>query len=158
MVPDAGLHGTMVAVMVCAGVSVVGVTVVVRLGKCGRRNQHQQQGCEDNLLHGLRVAPVELPRQHAHWVESAGANQERKQRWRSVERRQEISPSSESWKGIEGPKTEAATSLDLKSLVVLRRLGLVLIYWPTAGADVNSTLTLGRSMPTRTVVPVLLSV
>jgi hypothetical protein len=49
----------MVAVMVCAGVGVVGVVMVVRLGECGRRNQHQQQGCEDNLLHGLRVALVE---------------------------------------------------------------------------------------------------
>ncbi len=57
VVPDAGLRGTMVAVMVGAGVGVVRV-MVVRSGKGGRRNQHQHEGCEDNLLHGLRVAPV----------------------------------------------------------------------------------------------------
>ena len=57
VVPDAGLCGTMVAVVVCVCVGVVGVTVV-RSGKGGRRNQHQHEGCEDNLLHGLRVAPV----------------------------------------------------------------------------------------------------
>ncbi|UWZ84323.1 hypothetical protein [Occallatibacter riparius] len=55
--PDAGLHGTMVAVMVSVAVHVVSV-MVVRSGKGGRRNQHQHEGCEDNLLHGLRVASV----------------------------------------------------------------------------------------------------
>jgi hypothetical protein len=80
VVPDAGLRGTMVAVMVCAGVGVVGVGVMaVRLGECGRRNQHQEQGCEDNLLHGLRVAPGELLRKCVDRGESESANQERKQ-------------------------------------------------------------------------------
>jgi hypothetical protein len=39
---------------------VVGVVMVVRLGEGRGRNQHQEQGCEDNLFHGLRVAPGEL--------------------------------------------------------------------------------------------------
>jgi hypothetical protein len=33
-------------------VMVMGVVMMVRLGESRGRNQHQEQGCEDNLLHG----------------------------------------------------------------------------------------------------------
>jgi hypothetical protein len=44
-----------------------GVMMVMRLSECRRRNQHQEQGCEDDLFHGLRVAPGEPPRSVVLW-------------------------------------------------------------------------------------------
>jgi len=70
VVPDAGLRFVVMVVM---------AMVVVRLGKCRGRNQRQQQGGEDDLLHGLRVAPGGLARKLADCGERKGANQERKQ-------------------------------------------------------------------------------
>jgi hypothetical protein len=56
---------------------VSGVMMVARLSECRGRNQHQEQGCEDNLFHGLRVAPSELLRKHHGCGECVGTNQKR---------------------------------------------------------------------------------
>jgi hypothetical protein len=44
VVPDAGLRFVVMMMR--------GVVMMMRLGKCRGRNQHQEQGCENNLLHG----------------------------------------------------------------------------------------------------------
>ena len=59
--PDACLCGTVVAVVVrvvmMGGAAHVGAMVVARAGEGCRRNQHQHEGSENKLFHGLRVAP-----------------------------------------------------------------------------------------------------
>jgi hypothetical protein len=76
--PDASLRGTVVR-MVVSHTKVMAVMTVAHAGKSRGRNHRQQQGSEDKLLHGLRLAPAELRWKYQNCGECAGVNQEGKQ-------------------------------------------------------------------------------